>query len=257
MNLLECAYKELTMAQKELPRFVIYQPNDKEFHICMEAKGKFLRWCSYYPPTLDVRYAREVNRIDDLPLNKAPRKNIYDQGTYTVTSKDAKAVAEEKLLEGIQQKSFAFILKGARLKGRFALKQKGNRTVLQKFKDKYATEEDVLSGDLERTIHSMIPDYDPTKVSLERRTKAKSNLSKPEEEPKEEPTPDTTIRGVQYHFAFYTADEEPDMCIVTSANDEVAVLRKERDNWLLLKPAGKRTTKYEQELIQHVQALKY
>lgn len=242
--------------KKELPRFIIYQPNDKEYHICMEADGQFLRWCSYYPPTLDVRYAREVNRIDDLPLKKLPRKNIYDQGTYAVTSKDSKEVAEQKLLEGVEQKSFAFILKGELLKGRFALKQKGNRTVLQKFKDKYAIEEDVLSGDLERTIHTMIPDYDPAKVTLDRQPKKKHREPEPEEEP-EEATPDATIGGVEYHFALYTADDEPDVCVITNGDGEVVVLKKENGKWQLLRAAAKSALKYEGEFVKHVNALKF
>jgi hypothetical protein len=242
--------------KKELPRFIIYQPNDKEYHICMEADGQFLRWCSYYPPTLDVRYAREVNRIDDLPLKKLPRKNIYDQGTYAVTSKDSKEVAEQKLLEGVEQKSFAFILKGEQLKGRFALKQKGNRTVLQKFKDKYAIEEDVLSGDLERTIHTMIPDYDPDKVNLNRQPKIKRPTPAEEEHP-EEPTPDITIGGTYYHFALYTAEDEPDVCVITNDDGEVVVLKKENGKWQLLRATGKSALKHEKEFLRHVNALKF
>jgi hypothetical protein len=100
------------MPKKEQPRFVVYQVNEKEFHICLEAKGKFLRWCSYYVPSMDTRFPREINRIKDIPTSKLPAKKIIDQGTYTTNRKDARPAIEAKVLNVVNGKTFAFILEG-------------------------------------------------------------------------------------------------------------------------------------------------
>jgi len=242
------------MPNNDLPRFVIYQPNEKEFHICLEASGVYLRWCSKYAPNLNMRFPREVIRIEDMPIKKRPRKGIFDEGTYAITQskKDSKKTIEDKITEGIDNKTFSFILKGNVLNGRFAIKRDRIGTVIQKFKDKYAKEEDILSGDLIRTINTMVPDYDESKVKLNRLPKTKpKQIPQAEVEPLEEVTADKAIGGIDYHFAFYTSDSEPDICVITSEDNAVLVLKKERSQWVL----QSQVSKIEKELTKHAKAL--
>jgi hypothetical protein len=89
------------MRKKDLPRFVIYQPNNKEFHLCFESDGEYLRWCSFYPPTMDINFFREVQQIDSLPIKKLPKKPVYDEGTYVVSKSDDKQSAESKFKKGM------------------------------------------------------------------------------------------------------------------------------------------------------------
>lgn len=245
------------MPKKDLPLFVIYQPNEKEFHICLEVKGKFFCWCSYYPPTLDVRFAREVSRIKDMPAKSLPRKRIFDEGTYTGTKADTKEEAEQKIADGVKDKSVAFILNGKKLKGRFAIKQGKGGAVLQKFKDKYAQEEDVLGGDLARTISTMIPEYDERKIKLSPPRKAnKKKAEEPEEEPAEEEiTADKQIGNTEYHFAFYTSADEPDICLVTSANAEVLVFKRDGDEWVMQTPVKGAASKKKKEFEEYCKVL--
>lgn len=246
------------MPKKEAPRFIIYQVNEKEFHICFEAKGKFLRWCSYYFPSMDIRFPREVNKIRDIPVGKQPAKKIVDQGTYTTNKKDNKVTAEEKFLNGVEKKTFAVILDGKKLKGRFAFKKYRGASVIQKYKDKYAVEEDVFAGDLLRTINTMVPDYDESKVKLENPRKKVSKRKTETEEPdevEEEITPDKTIGNTEYHFAFYTSIEEPDICLVTNDSGEVLIFEKQNKKWIL-KASPKRTVlKHQNEFVEHIHAL--
>lgn len=245
-----CFYALSIMPKKYLPRFVIYQPNKKEFHFCLEVKGKFLRWCSYYPPTLDVRFAREMTRIKDMPVKSLKIKKVFDEGTYATTKADTKDAVEQKAAEELENKSFAFTLNGKQLKGRFILKHNQGSTVLQKYKDKFAKEEDVLSGDLSRTISTMIPDYDEKKIVLNT-----PPPKEPEPEIPEDLTADTTISNTEYHFAYYSSDDEPDICLVTSAKSEVIVLKSEGDEWVLLQPIKGATLKKEKQFTDYAKAL--
>ena len=244
------------MPKAELPRFVIYQPNEKEYHICLEADGKYLRWCSTYAPTLDVAFPRQVTRIEDMPLKSRPKKKIYDEGTYSIPKAKTKAEIEEKLLDSIKNKSLSFSLNGKILKGRFSIKQSRGTTVIQKYKDKYAKDEDVLSGDLIRTINEMVPNYDESKVDLNAVHKTKGRkIQKEEDEPVEEITADKTIGGIEYHFAFYASDDEPEICLITSSTGAVLVLKKEDDGWSLLPPMSKVVLKKEEVFTEHAKAL--
>lgn len=245
------------MAKKELPRYVIYQPNQQEFHICLEAKGKYLRWTSNYAPSMDVRFPRAVKRIGDIKTGDLPKKNIFDQGTYTGTRSDTRADAEKKLLAGTLQKNFAFLPEGKKLQGRFAFKRVQGGMVIQKFRDKYATEEDVLSGDLSRTIRTMIPDYDESKVVFERpqRKARQKPLPEPEAEMAEEIRADKRIGKTSYHFSFYTSGDDDQICLVTNGEGEVLVLRKQKKVWRMLAPASKAVVKQEAVFAAHAAAL--
>lgn len=79
---------------------------------------------------------------------------------------DQKAAIEKKVKEGINQKSFSFILNGKILMGRFIIKQTSGGTMIRKFKDKFAVEKDIFIEDLSKTIKLMVPDYDPNSVKL-------------------------------------------------------------------------------------------
>lgn len=245
------------MAKAALPRFIIYQQNEKDFHICFEVGNKFLRWCSHYAPTLDVRFPREVTRISDIAASKLPKKSVFDKGTYTVNKKDAPEQAAQKLAKGADEKSFAFILDGKQLQGRFSIKHSRGKTVIQKYKDKYAEEEDVLSGDLARTIQTMLPDYDPSKVKLppKQKTKKAPEPVIEDEEPEEEITADKKIGNTNYHFTFYSSEEESDLCLVTNDKGEAMVLKLEKKEWKILSPISKTVLKKQKEFTDHAAAL--
>jgi hypothetical protein len=241
----------------ELPRFIIFHPNTKEFYICLEAKGKFLRWCSFYAPSMDIGFPRHISKIKDISIKDVYSKHIFDQGTYTTAKADTKQLVEAKVIEGIKARSFAFILNGNILKGRFAIKKVRGGAIIQKYKDKYAVTEDVLSNDLSRTISTMVPNYDEKMVQLHPRTKAKER--EPEilanEDLVEEITSEKQIANVEYHFAFYKSNDEPDICVVTSEDNHVLILRKEGSRWSLAKPLGQSILRKESVFIEHCQAL--
>lgn len=247
---------------KDLSQFIVYQPNAKEFHICLEAGKTYYCWWSYYPPTQDNRFARRINRLRDIAPKEIPKKQIYDKGTYTVNKGDDKVTTEAKLKNGIKKKSFSFILNGKKLKGRFIIKKTSGGTLIQKFKDRFAAEEDVLGGDLSRTISLMVPGYDPKKVKLNKLSERKTEQPTPKATPLpiNEPAPeeisaDTTIGNTSYHFDFYRCDDAPDLCLITNAKQEILVLKKIAGKWQLLKGAGAAALKKEKEMIQHARAL--
>jgi len=248
------------MPKEKHPRFIIYKVDEKEFHICLEAKGKFLRWRSNYVPSMDIRFPREVDRIKDIPTGKVPRRNIFDQGTYTTNRKDTKTIVEEKVNSGIKEKTFAVILDGKKLKGRFAFKKVQGTTIIQKYKDKYAVEEDVFEGDLLRTINIMVPDYDENKVYPERPQKKKrKKQQQPEAEEivdaDEEITADKTIGNAAYHFVFYKSGDEADICLVTNDAGEAAVFQLQGKSWVLLKAIKHTALRRREEFIEHIRAL--
>lgn len=249
---------------KELSQFIVYQPNAKEFHICLEAGSIYYCWWSYYPPTQDNRFARKVTRLRDISPKDIPGKQVYDRGTYTVNKGDDKVTAEKKLKKGIKAKSFSFILDGKKLKGRYIIRKTSAGTVIQKFKDKFVVEEDVFGGDLSRTINLMVPGYDPKKVKLSYTPKKKparpgKKAKEPETEvpviEEEEITPDKKIGKIFYHFSFYKSDDAPDLCLITNTTHEVLVLEKNNNGWKLLKAMRGAVLKREKEFIAHAAAL--
>jgi len=247
---------------KDLPLFVIYQPNAKEFHICLEVGSIYYCWWSYYPPTRDNRFARKITRLRDIAPRDIPKKQVYDRGTYTVNKGDDKAAAEAKLKKGVKEKSFSFILEGKKLKGRFIIKKTSGGTLIQKFKDKFVVEEDVLGGDLSRTISLMVPGYDPKKVKLKASRDGKTPRPAKKDIPPtideqvpEEISADTIIGNTSYHFDFYKSDDAPDLCLITNEKKEVLVLKKAAGKWQLLKAAVRTALKKEKEIIQHAEAL--
>ncbi|MBO9594646.1 MAG: hypothetical protein J7599_17210 [Niabella sp.] len=252
----------MAKSHKDLPSFIVYQPNKKEFYICLEAGSIYYIWRSNYPPTRDNRFARKITRLKGIMPKEIPGKQVYDKGTYTVNKGDDKSAAEKKIRQGVRQRSCSFILNGKKLKGRFIIKQTSAGTLLQKFKDRYAAEEDVLGADLSRTIRLMVPGYDPRSIKLpgteKRKQPAESNkhtasrLPGPPEEP---PTADKTIGRTTYHFAFYHSDTGPDCCLITNNRNEVLVLQKDNQQWHLLKAARGSILKNKQTLEQHARAL--
>ncbi|MGE9312958.1 hypothetical protein ACLOAU_15020 [Niabella sp. CJ426] len=249
---------------KDLPQFIVYQPNAKEFHICLEAGSIYYCWWAYYPPTQDNRFARKVTRLRDISPKDIARKQVYDRGTYTVNKGDDKVTAEKKLKEGVKAKSFSFILEGKKLKGRYIIRKTSAGTVIQKFKDKFVVEEDVFGGDLSRTINLMVPGYDPKKVRLnyvkEKNDPTRGKKAKlPEPEliitDEEEITADKKIGRTSYHFRFYKSDHAPDLCLIANTNHEVLILEKTNNKWKLLKAARGAILKREKEFIEHATAL--
>ena len=249
---------------KDLPQFIVYQPNAKEFHICLEAGNIYYCWWSFYPPTQDNRFARKVTRLRDISPKNIPGKQVYDRGTYTVNKGDDKVTAEKKLKAGIKSKSFSFILDGKKLKGRYIIRKTSAGTLIQKFKDKFVVEEDVFGGDLSRTINLMVPGYDPKKVKQNYTKEKKDPPPRKKEKPpepeliiteEEEITADKKFGKSLYHFTFYKSDDAPDLCLITNTTHEVLVLEKTNKGWKLLKTVRGAVLKREKEFIEHATAL--
>ncbi|MCF3107615.1 hypothetical protein LL912_02370 [Niabella sp. CC-SYL272] len=233
----------MARSDKDLPLFIVYQPNAKEFHICLEVGGMYYAWVSNYPPTRDPRFARKVIRLRAILPKEIPGKQVYDKGRYTVNKGDDRAAVEKKVKAGIKQRSFSFIFQGQRLKGRFILKRTSSGTVLQKFKDQFAVEEDVLGADLSRTIRLMVPDYNPDSIKLRHSgkqkerpgLKKKKTAGTTELQAAEPPTAEMAIGHVHYHFAFYRSDGKPELCVIFNSRNDVLVLELQKGKWQPLK----------------------
>ncbi|MCH5719187.1 hypothetical protein [Niabella hibiscisoli] len=243
----------------KMPGFIIYQPNPRLFHICLEAGKGYYSWASEYPPTQDNRYARRIKRIKAIIPAKITESQIYDQGTYTINKGDDVSAIATKVKKTINNKSFSFILNGQILEGRFVIRQTAAGTVLQKFKDKFAREEDIFSGDLSRTISLMVPDYDPKKVKIKIARKDRKKVKKAEpptlvEEIPEEITTDKVIGQRNYHFEIYHSDKGSKLCIVFSEDSLILILKKNKDQWQIVTPSN-RSLKERKALIQHAELL--
>lgn len=246
----------------DLPKFIVYQPDPKIFHICLEVGDIYYVWWSNYPPTQDNRFARKIKRLKAILPAKVPAKQIYDQGTYTVNKGDDKAAVEKKVKQGVKEKSISFILSGKRLKGRFIIKQTTGGTVLQKFKDRFAAEENIFSEDLSRSISLMVPDYDPRKVKLSYPGKGKQQpkskqidlIPEMEAEP-EAITNEKKIGKTTFRFELYRSDNGPDLYVISNNKDEALVLQKDGDDWKLLKPVKGVALNNVRQLAAHAKAL--
>ncbi|GAB3416413.1 hypothetical protein [Niabella aquatica] len=253
----------MSKSNKGLSRFVVYQPDSKVFHVCLEVGNVYYCWWSNYPPAQDNRFARKVTRLKAIMPKVIPAKQVYDKGTYTVNKGDDKATTEKKVKEGVKQRSFSFILNGEVLNGRFIIKQTSVGTMLQKFKDKFVVTEDILGGDLSRTISLMVPDYDPDSVKLPYSQKRRISIKPPkaepldevEDEPAGEIAADKKLGNTWYHFDLYHSDTGPELCIVYDSKNGVLVLKKNRHGWELLKAAKKVVPEKEKELAEHAEAL--
>lgn len=246
----------------DLPKFIVYQPDPKIFHICLEVGNNYYVWWSNYPPTQDNRFARKIKSLKAILPAKIPAKQIYDQGTYTVNKGDDKAAIEKKVKQGVKAKSFSFILDGKRLKGRFIIKQTSGGTVLQKFKDKFAKEENIFSEDLSRSISLMVPDYDPSTVKLshyrkhkERAKSEKDDLIPEIEAEREVITDAKKIGKTTFHFDLYHSDNGPDLYVISNNKEEVLILQKDGDGWKLLKPVKGVALNNVRQLAEHAKAL--
>lgn len=252
----------MTKHTTHLPKFIVYQPDPKVFHICLEVGNIYYVWLSSYPPTQDNRFARRVKQLKTILPAKVPAKQIYDQGTYTVNKGDDKAAVAKKMKQGVKAKSFSFILDGKRLKGRFMIKQTSGGTMLQKFKDKFAVEEDIFSEDLSRSISLMVPGYDPSKVKLnyprERKQPAKHKQEDVTPETEAEPeaiTDEKKIGKTTFHFDLYYSGNGPDLYVISNNKEQVLILQKDGDHWKLLKPVKDVALNNVTQLAAHAKAL--
>lgn len=205
---------------------------------------------------------RKVKRLKAIVPVKIPSGQIYDQGTYSINKGDDKTTVEKKLKDAVKSRSFSFILNGNILKGRFIIKQVSGGMVIQKFKDQYASEEDIFGGDLSRTIRLMVPDYDPNAVQLAhlKPSKATRKPAKKIEAPvvEEEPeviTADLHTGKSTYHFDWYQSETGPDLCIISSEKNEVLVLRNNNGKWTVIKGLRPVTPKVSRALIHHATLL--
>ena len=130
--------------------------------------------------------------------------------------------------------------------------------IIQKYKDKYAVEEDVFGSDLVRTINTMVPNYDESKVKLERPRKTSKKICPTEIEEAEyieEITAHKTIGNTEYHFAVYKSEDNPDICLVTSHTGQVLVFEKQGKKWTSMPSVSRTVLKRQDEFIEHIEVL--
>jgi len=245
----------LTMKKRKLPGFTLYLSEEQEYRLCFEVEEKLYCWCSLYPPSMDVRFPRPMKKSQAHRADKYSHRRIVDKGLYYTTQKDDKRSIEQKFLKGIEERSLSFVLAGEKLKGRFSIKETDTGIVLQKLKDKYAVEEDVLSGDLSRTVSSMMPGFNPANFKLQRAKKSKSRKSKQDEPPEELITTDKKIGNNSYHFEFYRSDTGDIICLVSNSGNDVLVLQQQKSEWKIRSFIGKRTAKLEKAILEHTHTL--
>jgi bifunctional non-homologous end joining protein LigD len=142
-----------------------HQASHLHYDFRLELKGVLKSWAVPKGPSMDTEIRRTAIMVEDHPYDyinfegNIPEGNygagsviIWDQGTFEpVEKKKTKLESENYLLHNLYQGKVEFILKGKKLKGRFALiKQKGraeNAWLLLKQKDKFAKKADVLKQD--------------------------------------------------------------------------------------------------------------
>jgi bifunctional non-homologous end joining protein LigD len=139
------------------PIFVVQEHDASRLHydFRLEADGVLKSWAVPKQPSLDPSVKRLAVHVEDHPLSYADFEGtipaghygagtvrIWDRGTYTLlTAKDG----PQTVSEGIDAGRLAFVLHGAKLRGRFALvRMKGrgdDNWLLIKLKDQFAQAE--------------------------------------------------------------------------------------------------------------------
>src|SRR5438477_4710876 len=148
-------------------RFVVQKHKASHLHydFRLELKGVLKSWAVPKGPSMDPQVRRTAIMVEDHPYDyihfegNIPEGNygagsviIWDEGTFEpVEKKKTKLENENFILHNLYQGAVEFILKGKKLKGRFALtRQKGrgeNTWILIKVKDKFAKKADILKQD--------------------------------------------------------------------------------------------------------------
>jgi hypothetical protein len=116
-------------------------------------------------------------------------------------------------------------------------------------------EENVMLNDLSRTIMNMVPDYDERKVKVSHKRKTRKTQIQEAKPVIEKPTADKRIDDVDYHFAFYSSDKEPDICLITDRSGTVVVLKHENKQWMLMQSIHRIAAKKQKDMLEHAAIL--
>jgi hypothetical protein len=247
--------KKSKAGQSGLPQFLIEFNKEDEFVLCFEVKGRIQKFISLNPPSMDVRFKREMkeNGTSDTDELYSLRKSVqvWDRGNYTIGSKKDKGTIEEVFLQSLDKGRIGLTLNGEKLQGRFIIKHdpKIDSYVIYKQKDKFAKVEDVLSSDLIRSVSKMVPDYDPKKIKIPKGTgksKGKEKMLKDSasetfeliNEDEEETGIDRfskTISKKNYQFQFFDGDlPETDLhlCLIKGEDgSEIVMQSNDKMEW--------------------------
>jgi bifunctional non-homologous end joining protein LigD len=143
--------------------FVVQRHKARQLHydFRLEMDGVLKSWAVPKGPSMNLHDKRLAMMVEDHPYDYkdfegvipegygAGIVEIWDHGNYADIDHDDKAIAENKLKEGLKKGDLKFILSGKKLKGEFALvKLKGkddNAWLLIKHNDEYAVHEEYNS----------------------------------------------------------------------------------------------------------------
>ncbi|HET9826822.1 MAG TPA: DNA polymerase ligase N-terminal domain-containing protein [Chitinophagaceae bacterium] len=147
--------------------FVVQKHKASHLHydFRLELKGVLKSWAVPKGPSMDPDVRRSAIMVEDHPYDyinfegNIPEGNygagsviIWDQGTFEpIEKKKTKIENENQILHSLYQGSIEFVLKGKKLKGRFALSRQRVRSenawLLTKIKDRFAKKADILNQD--------------------------------------------------------------------------------------------------------------
>jgi bifunctional non-homologous end joining protein LigD len=148
-------------------KFVVQKHDASHLHydFRLEMEGVLKSWAVPKGPSMNPEIKRLAMMVEDHPYDYRtfegiiPQGNygggtvmVWDEGTYHAPDTESRKESEKKLLEGLKDGHFHFILDGKKLKGEFMLfrfpKGGDNAWLLAKHEDEFATEEDITEDDL-------------------------------------------------------------------------------------------------------------
>ncbi|MDX5438296.1 MAG: DNA ligase, partial [Pontibacter sp.] len=117
-------------------RFVVqrHQASRLHYDFRLEMAGVLKSWAVPKGPSMNPADKRLAVEVEDHPLSYgsfegdipegqygAGHVDIWDEGTYHAAATAARDESEKLLLQGLQEGSLTFVLKGKKLRGEFAL----------------------------------------------------------------------------------------------------------------------------------------
>lgn len=238
------------------PAYFITLDEEGMFTICFELEEDNQCFTSFHPPSMDVRYKRNI--VPALSNRKQSRsEKPWDKGTYSITKMKTKAETEAAFSERLKENKLSLVLEGEKLQGRFAIHRDETGWHIYKYKDKYAREEDPLSMELQRSVnrwHISKEEIESQKIGKQKQA---SKKDKEPTEPEEEITPLLTLDGKKFHFQFYRQlAGERLVCMINEASKAPFVMKEARSNqWKIITPVPDDVAEQEKQLATHARKL--
>ena len=241
------------------PVYSVTLNSEGVFLICFEVQQGNQCFTSLHPPSMDVRYKRNLKPVASHSKMKDDEK-IWDNGTYAITKMKAKTDIEAAFEERLKENKLSLVLDGDRLKGRFAIHKDDTGWHIYKYKDKYAREEDPLSGELQRSIskwHISKEDIEAQQVGERKRRPVRKDTHQREKNAEEEITPLLKLDEKEFHFHFYSElTGEGLVCIINEASMEPFVMKEgKRNQWKIITPVPDDVAGLEKKLAGHARKL--